>query len=101
MEQNTPSGSVLSPVLFSFFINGLDNEVECTLSKFADGTKPQGVAGTPEGHAATQRDLSRLERWAGKNLVRLSKVLHLGRNNSRHQYMLEATQLESRSVEMD
>jgi len=39
----------------------------------------------PEGHAAIQRDLNRLEKWADRNLMQLkkdkSKVLHLGRNN--------------------
>lgn len=40
---------------------------------------------TPESHAATQRDLDRLERWAEKNLVSFHKSkwrhLYLGRNN--------------------
>ncbi|KAK4828882.1 hypothetical protein QYF61_001440 [Mycteria americana] len=62
-----------------------------TLSKFADDTKLGGVADMPEGHTAIQRDLNRLEEWANRNVMQFnkkSKVLHLGRSNPMHQYML-------------
>lgn len=35
--------------LFSLFINEVDNEIECTLSKFSDDTKKSGAADTVEG----------------------------------------------------
>ncbi|GAB0208210.1 F-BAR domain only protein 2-like [Grus japonensis] len=70
---------------------------------FADDAKLGGVADMPEGHAAIQRDLNRLEKWADRNLMKFNKgkceVPHLGRNNPRHQYMLGATQLESSFAE--
>jgi len=91
--------------LFHLLFNDLDEELECTLSKFADDTKLGGVADTLEGCAAIQRDLNRLESWAQKNLMKFNKdkcrVLPLGRNNPMHQYRLGVDLLESSSVERD
>ena len=74
------SGVQQGSILFNSFINDLGDGAECILCKPADDTKLGGVADTPEGCAAIQRDLDSLEKWADRNLEKFSKgkcqVLH-------------------------
>ena len=74
-------GSILGPVLL---INDLDEEAECTLSKFADNTKLGGVAYMPEDCADIQNDLDRQENWVDRHLMKFNK----GKCLPRHQYTL-------------
>jgi len=105
VTSGVPQGSVFVPVLLNLFTNHLDEELECTLSKFADDTKLGGVTDTTESCAAIQRDFHRMESRVQRNLIKFNKgkcrVLHLGRNNPMHQYRLGVDLLESRSVERD
>jgi len=97
------SGVCQQSILFSIFLNHLGDGAECTLSKFAEDIRLRGVAHAPEGCAAYQRDLNRLEKWPDRNLrqfnYRKCQVLHLGRNNPMHQYMLGADRFESSFAE--
>lgn len=68
-----PRGLILGPVLFNISCNDLDDRARCTLSEFAGDIRLGGAAETPEGCAAIQRDLERLEKRAGRNCVKFSK----------------------------
>ncbi|GAB0192434.1 hypothetical protein GRJ2_001708700 [Grus japonensis] len=83
----------------------MDSGIECTLSKFANNTKLCGVVDTLEGKDAIQRDLDRLERWAGVNRMKFNrakcKVLHVGRRNPKHDYRLGEEWIKSSPEEKD
>jgi len=105
VTSGVPQGSVLGPVMFNIFINGIDSKIECTLSKFADDTKLSGMVDTPERWDVIQRDLDKLERWACVNLYEIPQgqvqgSAH-GLGNTLYQYRLGDEGVESRPAEKD
>lgn len=87
-------GSILLPILAKIFVNALCDGTQCTIHNSTDDLKLGGVVDIPNGCAALQGDLNRLEKWVNRKLMEFNnantRFLSLVRTNPRHQYRLGA-----------
>ncbi|RMC12864.1 hypothetical protein DUI87_10389 [Hirundo rustica rustica] len=95
-------GSILGLVLFNLSMAWMKAQ-SALLSKF--DTKLGGEVESPEGCAALQKDLDRMERGTERNILKFEtgkcSAFSLGRNNPRHQQRLGADLRGSSSAERD
>ncbi len=98
----------MGPVLFTIFINDLDDTVKEKASlilKFADDTKVGKVIQSEEDCRSMQECLDNLCVWARtwKMEFNVTKchVLHLGKSNPRHVYKMDNIELTTTNLERD
>lgn len=105
VTSGVPQGSVLGPVLFLIYINDLDENIKCLLSKFADDAKFANKVTVLREQQELQGDLNTAGEWAvdAKMSFNLDKckVLHIGSNNVQANYTLNGVQLKSVDEEKD
>ena len=98
-------GSVLWPTCFIVYINDLEENVDSSVSKFADDTKMYMDVSTKEGNRVLQRDIDKVVEWADKWQMEFNSekcaVMHIGSNNRQEMYAMKEVTLKSTNSEKD
>ena len=88
-----------------FYVNDLDEDLTCVISKFADDTKFASIVRSNEQVLELQDNLDRLSNWAQRWQMSFNeekcKVLHIRYQNEKATYTMNGTQLKSIEREKD
>ena len=105
VSSGVPQGSVLGPILFTIYINDIDSDIKSKVSKFADDTKLGYACKSAEDCNIIQQDLDKIVKWSDawqmSFNVEKCKVMHVGRNNGNHQYIMNNQVLQAVTEEKD
>ena len=103
VTSGVPQGSVLGPVLFTIYINDIDDGVQCNILKFADDTKLFGSCASQQDVMKIQNDLHTMFQWSQdwQMLFNVDKCksMHIGKNNDHHVYTMNNTALTTTEEE--
>ena len=87
-----PQGSVLGPLLFTLYINDIDQDVTSSLFKFADDTKCFSEVTSQLDIAALREDMRKISDWSEDWQMLFNtdkcKVMHIGNKNCGADYKM-------------
>jgi hypothetical protein len=105
VTSGVPQGSVLGPVMFIMYVDGMDTGIISKLSKFADDTKLCHRAIREEDKMSLQKDLNKLiewsETWQMNFNVSKCTVMHIGCRNIESNYKIGETDLVNVTEQRD
>ena len=105
VTSGVPQGSVLGPLLFLIYIDDLETNLVCMISKFADDTKLSGKVCTAQDRLQIQQDLDKIVEWSEKWQMPFNvdkcKVMHLGYVNVKQDYYMAGRKLKDVEEEKD
>nr|VZI43244.1 unnamed protein product [Spirometra erinaceieuropaei] len=108
VESGVPQGSVPGPILFLIYVDDAARALDCEVAMFADDMKIWSVIRGPADEDRLQMNLSRLEEWSNRWLLRFNvakcSILRLGhtaRSASTRNYFLGGAGLKEIEVQKD
>ena len=107
VKSGVPQGSILGPLGFVIYINPLGDDIKSLtiLSKFADDSKGAKIIRSLTDNSLMQTAIDKLSEWADKWSMKFNvgkcKIMHLGKNNPKHQYTMNNIPMISSTEEKD
>jgi hypothetical protein len=104
VTSGVPQGTILGPLLFSIYIDDVDNILTkgLVLKKFADDTKLYTIFNnttSTESRLRLQTALNALESWCSRNFLPLNvqkcNIVHFGRKNPNYEYHVNNSVIRS------
>ena len=102
VTSGVPQGSVLGPILFLIYVNDMPSEIRNVCKLFADDAKlfcP--VTKEPSTLQSDRESYTWSERWQLPFNVGKCKILHIGKNNPKHNYSMSGRILEKIETQND
>ena len=106
VTSGVPQGSVLGPTLFIYFINDLPNmSTNSHMKIFADDTKVYNEIRNIDDVKCLQNSIDEMFEWTQKWLLKFNKdkckIIHIGKNNKKHDYFIGTGEHRIRLEESD
>ena len=93
ITSGVPQGRVLGPSLFINVIKDLPDVPNSLLKIFADDTKVYSEINSEEDRNKLQSTIDQMVKWTDKWMIKFNgdkcNILHLGKNNSKNQYLIK------------
>ncbi|CAF0888156.1 unnamed protein product [Brachionus calyciflorus] len=105
VDNGVPQGSVLGPLLFIIYINDMLEIISNSCEAYADDSKILSIIKNFDSIIKLQNDLDNVckwsKDWSAELNLEICKIIHVGNNNTKFDYMMESQSLTKSDCEKD